>query len=211
MISISILFSGRGTNAQSILKSIIKKDLNFKVKKVVCNNSHAVGINKIRNLGVDVSIIDQKKYANKEEFNRAVQNLLNPKEGELLLLCGYMKKIPDEIIKSYFGNIINIHPSLLPRYKGLNTHEKVILNNDTVHGCTTHYVTTNIDDGPIIAQSSISVLKNDTPEKIASRLLSEEHKLFYNTLKLVENNYIKLKNKKILYKGNILRKPIIFN
>ena len=121
------------------------------------------------------------------------------------------EKIPDEIIKSYFGNIINIHPSLLPRYKGLNTHEKVILNNDTVHGCTTHYVTTNIDDGPIIAQSSISVLKNDTPEKIASRLLSVEHKLFYNTLKLVENNYIKLKNKKILYKGNILQKPIIFN
>ena len=80
MISISILFSGRGTNAQSILKSIIKKDLNFKVKKVVCNNSHAVGINKIRNLGVDVSVIDQKKYANKEEFNRAVQNLLNPKK-----------------------------------------------------------------------------------------------------------------------------------
>ena len=113
---------------------------------------------------------------------------------------GYMKKIPNNIIKSYLGNVINIHPSLLPKYKGLNTHEKVIANNDTIHGCTTHYVTTNIDDGPIIAQSHISVLNNDTPEKIANRLLSVEHKLFYKTLKLVETESIKLKNNKILIK-----------
>lgn len=209
MISISILFSGRGTNAESILKSIITKDLNFKVKKVICNNSHADGIIKIENLGINVSIVEQKKYSNIKDFNKAIKNELNPKKGDLLLLCGYMKKIPNNIIKSYLGNVINIHPSLLPKYKGLNTHEKVIANNDTIHGCTTHYVTTNIDDGPIIAQSHISVLNDDTPEKIANRLLSVEHKLFYKTLKLVETESIKLKNNKILYKNNFLQKPIL--
>ena len=211
MISISILFSGRGTNALSILDNIIKKKIKFKIKKIICNNTNATGIDKIKNLGFNVSIIDQNKFTNILEFNQTVEKSLDPKNGELLLLCGYMQKIPENLIRGYSGNIVNIHPSLLPKYKGLNTHDKVILNKDSIHGCSTHYVTANIDEGPIIAQSTIPVLKNDTAESLAERLLKIEHKLFYNTLKLIEKDLIKLENKKIVYKGNILHEPIIFN
>ena len=211
MISISILFSGRGTNALSILDNIIKKKIKFKIKKIICNNTNATGIDKIKNLGFNVSIIDQNKFTNILEFNQTVEKSLDPKNGELLLLCGYMQKISEDLIRGYSGNIVNIHPSLLPKYKGLNTHDKVILNKDSIHGCSTHYVTANIDEGPIIAQSTIPVLKNDTAESLAERLLKIEHKLFYNTLKLIEKDLIKLENKKIVYKGNILQDPIIFN
>ena len=178
MISISILFSGRGTNAESILKSIITKDLNFKVKKVICNNSHADGIIKIENLGINVSIVEQKKYSNIKDFNKAIKNELNPKKGDLLLLCGYMKKIPNNIIKSYLGNVINIHPSLLPKYKGLNTHERAIKNKDKYSGCTVHFVNSKLDSGKIINQKKVKICKFDNSKTLAKKILIEEHKLY---------------------------------
>ena len=122
-----------------------------------------------------------------------------------------MNKIPKNIIDIYNGNIINIHPSLLPKYKGLNTHKKVIANKDKIHGCSTHYVTKDIDCGPIIAQYSIQVDKNDDSESLSKKLLEKEHLLFFETLKMVEKNEIRLEKNKIYYKESILRKPIAFN
>ena len=109
------------------------------------------------------------------------------------------------------GNIINIHPSLLPKYKGLNTHGQVILNKDPYHGCSTHYVTSNIDCGPVIAQYTIPVVKNEDAEELAKKVLSVEHILFFKTLKMLENNYIKLVKNKIFYKDSVLIEPIKFN
>ena len=122
-----------------------------------------------------------------------------------------MNKIPKDIINLFNGNIINIHPSLLPKYKGLHTHDKVISNKDLYHGCTTHYVTEDIDCGPLIAQYKIPVMQFDNSVTIAKRLLQVEHILYYETLKMIENNDIKLKNKIIYYKNNILEEPILFN
>ena len=140
-----------------------------------------------------------------------LERILDPNEKEILLLCGYMSKIPQHIIDSYSGNIINIHPSLLPKYKGLNTHGQVILNKDPYHGCSTHYVTSDIDCGPVIAQYTIPVVKNEDVEELAKKVLSVEHILFFKTLKMLENNYIKLVENKIFFKGSVLIEPIKFN
>ena len=211
MLKISIIFSGRGSNACSILKFIIENKLKFIVKNIICNNEEADGINKISKLGFNVRIIDKKLYNNIDKYNSDLHSILQPEKDNLLLLCGYMNKIPKDIINLFNGNIINIHPSLLPKYKGLHTHDKVISNKDLYHGCTTHYVTEDIDCGPLIAQYKIPVMQFDNSVTIAKRLLQVEHILYYETLKMIENNDIKLKNKIIYYKNNILEEPILFN
>ena len=211
MISVSILFSGRGSNAESIIKYICNKKLNFNIKKVVCNNIDALGISRLKKYNIDTIVINNKSYKDKDLYNLELERILDPNENEILLLCGYMSKIPQHIINSYSGNIINIHPSLLPKYKGLNTHGQVILNKDLYHGCSTHYVTSNIDCGPVIAQYTIPVVKNEDAEELAKKVLSVEHILFFKTLKMLENNYIKLVENKIFYKDSVLKEPIKFN
>ncbi len=156
-------------------------------------------------------VLDMKSYNNTKKYNLDLEKNLDPQGNELLILCGYMSKVPDHIIKSYNGNIINIHPSLLPKYKGLNTHEKVISNNEKFHGCSTHFVTSNIDDGPIIAQYSIHVSDKDDANSIARKLLPFEHKLYYKTLKMIEEKRIRLNNNEILLDDKILNQPILFS
>ena len=211
MRKISILFSGRGSNAYSILKFLVDNKLKFEVDNIVCNNNKAAGIKVISKLKFRVKIIDKKLYGSTDRYNSDLINILNPKKNSLLLLCGYMNKIPENIIKLYNGNIINIHPSLLPKYKGLNTHDKVIANKDLYHGCTTHYVTNDIDCGPLIAQYKIPVNSTDDSISVAKRLLVTEHILYYRTLKMIENQDIKLENNKVYYKNNILEDPIFFS
>ncbi len=211
MKTISILFSGRGSNAESIVSYIYTKKLNFFIKNIICNNKTASGIEKIKKYGYEVKIIDSVLINDSILYNNILREKLHPKSSEYLLLCGYMKIIPSNLIKLYNGNIINIHPSLLPKYKGLNTHEKVITNKDKYHGCTTHFVNNGIDCGPIIAQSKINVSASDNKNSIAKKLLPKEHQLFYETLKMIENEDIKLIDDKVYYKNKILTSPLNFN
>ena len=211
MRKLSILFSGRGSNAYSILKFILDNKLKFEVDNIICNNNEAEGIKVISKLKFKVKIIDKKSFDSNDKYNSDLIKILNPKKNSLLLLCGYMSKVPENIINSYNGNIINIHPSLLPKYKGLYTHDKVIANKDLYHGCTTHYVTNDIDCGPLIAQYKIPVNKTDDSTSVAKRLLVVEHILYYKTLKMIENEDIKLENNKVYYKNNILDEPLFFS
>ena len=211
MIKISILFSGRGSNAYSILKFILDNKLKFEVDNIICSNNEAEGIKVISKLNFNVKIIDKKSFVSNDKYNSDLIKILNPKKNSLLLLCGYMNKVPENIIKSYNGNIINIHPSLLPKYKGLYTHDKVIANKDLYHGCTTHYVTNDIDCGPLIAQYKIPVNRTDDSASVAKRLLVVEHILYYKTLKMFENEDIKLENNKVYYKNNALDEPLFFS
>ena len=211
MITISILFSGRGTNANSILNCVLNKKLNVKIKIIICNNKDAIGIKMLEKYNFKNKIIDMSSFANKEKYNIELENILDPKYNEYLILCGYMSKIPDHLIQAYNGNIINIHPSLLPKYKGLDTHEKVINNRDKNHGCSTHFVTSNIDEGPIIAQYCLPVDEDDTALSISKKLLPLEHKLYYRTLKMIEEKRIYLRDNKIIFDGEFLNEPILYN
>jgi len=211
MKTISILFSGRGSNAESIVSFIQCKKLNFYIKKIICNNKNASGIEKIKKYGYEVEIIDSNLIDDNTNYNYILKEKLLPKSSEYLLLCGYMMIIPNNIIQLFNGKIINIHPSLLPKYKGLNTHEKVISNKDKYHGCTTHFINNKLDCGPLIAQSKIEVEPSDNKDSIARKLLPKEHKLFYETLKMIESEEIKLKDDKVYYKNKILTSPLKFN
>ena len=211
MTTISILFSGRGTNADSILNNIHNRKLDFKVKIIICNNKKAPGIKMFEKYSYKSKIIDINSYADKKKYNLDLEKALNPKFNEYLILCGYMSKIPDYIIQAYNGNVINIHPSLLPKYKGLDTHKKVIDNKDKIHGCSTHFVTNKIDEGPVIAQYQLQVSKNDNALSISEKLLPLEHKLYFKTLKMIENQRIFLLDNKIMFDDRFLEKPFMFD
>jgi len=211
MKTISILFSGRGSNAESIVSLIHNKKLNFYVKKIICNNKNASGIEKLKKYGYEIEIIDSNLIADTIKYNNILKEKLLPKVSEYLLLCGYMMIIPSRLIQLFNGNIINIHPSLLPKYKGLNTHEKVITYKVRYHCCTTHYVNKVLDCGPMIAQSKMEVDSSDNKESIAKKLLPKEHQLYYETLKMIENEEIKLIDGKVYYKNKILTSPLNFN
>jgi len=208
MRNISLLFSGRGSNVSSILNHITKKRLNFNVKIIVCNNKNAAGIKMLKNYDFNNTVLDIRSFANKSDFDIKLKNILNPKKNDILLLCGYMNKIPEHLIEAFSGNVINIHPSLLPKYKGLDTHEKVIRNKDTEHGCSIHFVTSNIDDGPVIAQYHLPIKSSDDKMSIAEKLLPLEHKLYYEVLKIIEKERICLLNNKVIFDGVVLKKPI---
>ena len=208
MKNISLLFSGRGSNVNSILNHIAKKRLNFNVKIIVCNNKNAAGIKMLENYEFNNTVLDINSFAKKSDFDIKLKNILNPVKNDILLLCGYMSKIPENLIKAFNGNIINIHPSLLPKYKGLDTHKKVIQNKDTEHGCSIHFVTSNIDDGPVIAQYHLPIKSSDDKISIAEKLLPLEHKLYFEVLKIIENERISLLNNEVIFDGVALKKPI---
>ncbi len=185
-INIAVFISGRGTNLKSILNLSKNKNSKYIVKLVICNNNNAKGLkivkrNKIKFQTVNYEI--KRKAENKILFSLKKNNI------DLICLAGFMKILSKKFIKKYKNRILNIHPSLLPKYKGLNTHKKVILNKEKFTGCTVHIVNSKLDSGKIILQRKMKVLKNDNEKTLAKRLLIIENKVYPKAiLKFISTN-----------------------
>jgi formyltetrahydrofolate-dependent phosphoribosylglycinamide formyltransferase len=184
-LNIAVFISGTGSNFKNLINHSLKKRSKFKIGLVISNNSKAKGLN----------------YANKFKIKKKIINYLNLKKAEkktlfelkknnirLICLAGFMKILSKNFIKKFPGKILNIHPSLLPKYKGLNTHQRVISNNEKYSGCSVHYVNLKLDSGKIILQKKIKILKNDTRQKLEKRVLKQEHLLYPKALKKVLSN-----------------------
>ena len=179
---IAILISGKGTNMEAIIKD--SKTINYPgiVKFVLSNNPDALGIIKAKNLGIKTFVFPVNKNHSMEIFEKRLLNLLIKEKIELICLAGFMKILPTYFIKSYTGKIVNIHPSLLPKYKGLNTHKRVIMNNEKFTGCTIHYVNRFLDSGKIIIQKKVRITKKDTNKSIEKKVLKIEHSIYPKTI-----------------------------
>ena len=173
--SVAIFISGTGSNFKNLLKFSLKQDSKFKINLVICNSAKAKGLKYAKHFNIKIKIINYKNI--KKAENEILLNL-NKMKIELICLAGFMKILTKNFIKRFKGKILNIHPSLLPKYKGLNTHNRVILNKEKYTGCTVHYVNSKLDSGEIILQKKIKVFKNDSPKKLAKRVLKQEHLLY---------------------------------
>ncbi len=183
--NIAVFISGRGSNLKSIVKYSLKKKTTYKVKVVISNKQKAKGLliakkNNIENYYVDLT--KSKKLGNK------VLNILRKNDIKLICLAGFMKILPTYFIKLYKGEIINIHPSLLPKYKGLNTHKRVIENNEKYTGCTIHYVNSFLDSGKIIYQRKVKITKKDNKRSIEKKVLKIEHKIYPKIIDKILSN-----------------------
>ncbi len=183
--NIAVFISGRGSNLKSIINYSSKKKTLYRVKVVISNKQKAAGLLIAKKKGIKSYYIDLTKS---KKLGNKVLNILNKNNIKLVCLAGFMKILPKYFIKLYKGKIINIHPSLLPKYKGLNTHKRVIENNEKYTGCTIHYVNNFLDSGKIIFQRKVKITQKDNKRSVEKKVLKIEHKIYPKTIDKVLSN-----------------------
>ena len=183
---IAVFISGRGSNLKNLIVHSLKKRSKFKIKLIISNKLEAEGLNYARKFKIKKKIIN---YSNIKKAEKITLNTLKKEKINMICLAGFMKILSPNFIKKFSGKIINIHPSLLPKYKGLNTYQRAIDNDEKYSGCTVHYVSSRLDSGKIIMQKKIRIFKNDTSLKLAKRILKQEHLLYPAALKKILANH----------------------
>ena len=185
LISTAVFISGRGTNLKSLIKFSKKKNSPINIKLIISNTNKAKGLKYSKAYKIQKKVID---FKNKNIAEKKLLNLLSKKKIRFICLAGFMKILSKKFIKKFSGKIVNIHPSLLPKYKGLNTHQKALKNNDKYSGCTVHYVTDKVDSGKIILQKKVKIKRKDSLNTLTKKVLLEEHKLYPKAISKVFNN-----------------------
>jgi phosphoribosylglycinamide formyltransferase-1 len=175
MFKIAVLISGNGSNLEALIDACKKNLINGSVEIIISNNPDAYGIERAKNHLINYKIIDNNRFKTREDFDRALVEELQDSNPDLIVLAGFMRILTPVMIEAFKNKIINIHPSLLPKYPGLDTHNSVIKNGDLKHGVTIHYVNEVLDGGQIIAQGEISVNANETSEELKTRIHAIEH------------------------------------
>ena len=175
MFKIAVLISGNGSNLEALIDACKKNLINGSVEIIISNNPDAYGIERAKNHLINYKIIDNNRFQTREDFDRALVEELQDSNPDLIVLAGFMRILTPVMIEAFKNKIINIHPSLLPKYPGLDTHNSVIKNGDLKHGVTIHYVNEVLDGGQIIAQGEISVNANETSEELKRRIHAIEH------------------------------------
>jgi phosphoribosylglycinamide formyltransferase-1 len=178
MKRIVILISGRGSNMQAMLKVAAAERWPAQIAAVISNQPNAAGSDVARAAGIATSAINHRDYPDRELFDAALAELIDQHSPDLIVLAGFMRILTPGFVNKYFGRLINIHPSLLPSFPGLHTHQQAIDAGVKVHGATVHFVTAELDHGPIIAQAIVPVLDDDTEDTLAARVLEQEHRIY---------------------------------
>ena len=176
LYNIVVLISGKGTNLQALINASHRSS--YKISAVISNTAKAIGLNRAKISGIDTYVIEQESFNSKLEFEESLATQISEINPKLIVLAGFMKVLSPQFVKFFRGKVINIHPSLLPEYPGLNTHQRVLEDKKKIHGVSVHLVTEDLDGGPVIAQDSVYVLPDDTIESLAKRVLEREHIIY---------------------------------
>lgn len=178
----AVFISGRGSNMTALIEAARADDYPAHIAVVIADRADAAGLETARAHGIAALAIERAAYASKADHEAALEDALGAHSIELVALAGFMRLLSGAFLEPWAGRIINIHPSLLPKYKGLDTHARAIAAGERTHGCSVHHVTAGMDEGPVIAQATVPVLDGDTPETLAARVLVEEHRLYPRAL-----------------------------
>jgi len=174
----AILISGRGSNMRALIEQARNPSYPAEIVLVLSNRPDAAGLTFAEENNIARAVVDHRIYAGREEFERSMQVLLELHRIELICLAGFMRMLTPWFIGQWQGRLLNIHPALLPAYRGLRTHERALADGVKIHGCTVHFVAPAMDEGPIIAQAAVAVRESDTPTSLAARVLAEEHAIY---------------------------------
>lgn len=207
MIKIAVLVSGSGSN----LQALIDANLSGKIVGVISNKPEAYALQRAENANIATAIIEHKQYPNREAFDAVMHQQLLDWDVDLVILAGFMRILSAQFVKAWEGKMVNIHPSLLPNYKGMHTHQRVLNTGDVLHGCTVHYVTAELDAGQALTQGVLKVTLHDNVTSLAQRVHVLEHLIYPQAVEWICNGTIQhLKEGQVLYKGQPLEKPIQF-
>ncbi|NWL78161.1 phosphoribosylglycinamide formyltransferase [Pseudomonas taiwanensis] len=173
-----VLISGSGSNLQALIDSITGDDHPARIRAVISNRADAFGLERAKKAGIDTGVLDHKAYADREAFDAALIEAIDAYAPQLVVLAGFMRILTPGFVRHYHGRLLNIHPSLLPKYKGLHTHQRALEAGDSEHGCSVHFVTEELDGGPLVVQALIPVESDDTPDSLAQRVHVQEHRIY---------------------------------
>lgn len=171
-----VLISGSGSNLQSLIDNAQKIDL--EICLVISNKADAYGLERAKKANIPTQVIEHTEFDSREAFDQQLSQVIDQHQADLVILAGFMRILSAEFTQKYTGRMLNIHPSLLPKFQGLHTHQRAIDAGETEHGASVHFVTAELDGGPVIAQRKVKVLPEDDADTLAARVLAEEHKLY---------------------------------
>ena len=200
-LGIVVLISGRGTNLQAIIDAIANGALPVDLRAVVCNEPGAPGIELARRAGYEVKVVHHRDFPTRERFDAAIAETIERLDAELVVLAGFMRILTPGFVRRYAGRLINIHPSLLPEFPGLDTHARALAAGAEVHGATVHFVTGTLDGGPIIAQARIPILAQDNTDALAARVLEREHVILPRAILWFAQRRIEVDGDRVLIDG----------
>ncbi|MDO4238282.1 phosphoribosylglycinamide formyltransferase [Pseudomonas sp.] len=173
-----VLLSGTGSNLQALIDSTLTGDSPVRIAAVISNRSDAYGLQRARDAGIQTRSLDHKAFEGREAFDQALIELIDAFEPKLVVLAGFMRILSADFVRHYEGRLLNIHPSLLPKYKGMHTHQRALDAGDSEHGCTVHFVTEELDGGPLVVQAVVPVESGDSAQTLAQRVHTQEHRIY---------------------------------
>lgn len=194
VFNLAVLASGRGSNLQSIIDKLHLSEKPIKINIVISNKKEAYALKRAKKAGIKVYLIDENRYNDKKVYEDKIIEVIQASDIDLIVLAGYMKVLSAEFVNTYKNKIINIHPSLLPAFPGLNAQKQALDYGVKISGCTVHFVDEGVDTGPIIRQEAVTVKASDDEESLADRILKHEHKILPEVIELIAEDKIKLKD-----------------
>lgn len=200
-VPIGVLISGGGTNLQAIVDAIEAKKLDAEICVVLSNQADAYGLARAKQHGIAAAVLDHKSFASREDYDRAVVDVLRARGVELVILAGFMRLLSPVFIKAYSNRIMNIHPSLLPSFPGLHVQKKALDHGVRFAGCTVHFVNEECDEGPIIIQAVVPVYPDDDEATLAARILKQEHRIYPRAIQLYAEGQLHVTGRKVLVDG----------
>ncbi len=207
MKNIVVLISGGGSNLQVLIDAVANGDIAANILAVISNKKDAYGLVRAKKAGIKTIVVESNKAMSREEYDAKLLDFVDPLGADLIVLSGFMRILTAQFVNYYHQKMLNIHPSLLPLYKGLHTHQKAIDNGDKYHGASVHFVTPKLDDGPVVLQAKVAVLKNDNAETLAKRVLKQEHIIYPKAISWFCEERLKFKNNGLYLDAKELLEP----
>ena len=207
-LPIVVLLSGSGSNLQAIIDAAGSGRLDVEIRAVISNKPGAYGLERARAAGIATEVVEHTAYDSREAFDAAMAQVIDRYQPDLVVLAGFMRILTEGFVNHYAGRLLNIHPSLLPKYQGLNTHQRAIEAGDTKAGASVHFVGHELDGGPVIMQAAVAVVKGDTAETLAKRVLAVEHQLYPAAIQLFASGQIRQQGQQVIYQGQPLNQAL---
>ncbi|EGG98795.1 Phosphoribosylglycinamide formyltransferase [gamma proteobacterium IMCC2047] len=203
-LNVVALISGGGSNLQALIQDSQHADSPFRIVGVISNRPQAGGLQHAERAGIEQVVIDHSNFQSRESFDQAMTEAIDQWNPDLVVLAGFMRILTPAFVTHYLGRMINIHPALLPKCPGLDTHQRAIDAGESHHGASVHYVIPELDAGPVILQASVDVLPNDTATELAARVLQQEHKIYPQSVRWIAEGKIHFKENQVYLDGELL-------
>jgi phosphoribosylglycinamide formyltransferase 1 len=209
MLPLAIVISGRGSNMEAIARAAQQAGSGYRVVRVIADRPEAGGLVRAAALGIPTAVVPVKQFAERAAFEEALAAEIAASGAKLVALAGFMRILSPQFVSRHEGRLLNIHPSLLPNYKGLDTHARVLAARDTHHGASVHYVTPELDGGPVVMQGRLRVRPGDTPDSISARVHALEHIIYPHVCSLIAAGRIEWRNGSVRFDGKPLAAPLV--